>query len=98
MERKPDVNPLLADYFKRDLSLEEEEQLAQWLDSSPEGTQRLMDLMEGHYRRLAIPEPDWPEGSLPNFFSKPRKLMPPFLLLVLLAFPLGWLGYSATQW
>ena len=92
------MNPLPEDYFKRDLSLEEEEQLAQWLDSSPEGTQRMIDLMEWHYRRLAIPEPDWSEGPLPDFFPKPRKPMLPFFLLVFLALPLSWVGYSAIQW
>jgi hypothetical protein len=72
MEGKQDVNQLLDEYFKRDLTEAEEEQLAQGLSSSEEDAQRFIGLMESHYRSLGLPEPEWAEGPLPAFFPKSR--------------------------
>jgi len=83
MEGEQRLNQLLDEYFKRDLTEAEEEQLAQWLSSSGEASQRFIGLMESHYRALGLAEPEWAESPLPKFFPKSRN---PGLWLILAAF------------
>jgi hypothetical protein len=92
------VNPLLDEYFKRDLTEPEEEELAQRLSSMPEDTRRFVELMETHYRSLGLPDPEWTEGPLPSFF--PKSGFRPFriLLCALLFLFLAWTGYSLYRW
>ena len=94
------MTQLLEDYFKRDLSEVEEEQLAQWLAASPEGPPRMIKLMEEHYLGLGVSsiEPEWPEGPLPNFFPKSGHRLPWYLALVFLGLFLAWSGYSGWRW
>ncbi len=92
------MNPLLDEYFKRDLTESEEEQMAQGLSSSPEDAQRFVELMEAHYRSLGLPEPKWMEKPLPPFF--PKSGFRPFRILLwsLLFLFLAWSGYCLYRW
>jgi hypothetical protein len=98
MEGGKAMTRLVEEYFRRDLSDAEEEQLAKWLETSPEDTQRLIALMEEHYGRLGlqVPEPDWNQRPLPGFFPKPGfRLFRLWLLAVLaLLAALGWVSYG----
>ena len=96
MEGKQIVNHLLDEYFKRDLTEAEEEQLAQWLSSHGEEAQRFLGLMEAHYRSLGVPEPGWTEKHLPRFFPKPFYRQTWFKLLCVLAAASA--GYSSFRW
>jgi hypothetical protein len=97
MEGNNPMNPLLDEYFQRDLDGAEEEGLAQWLASSPEGTQEFIARMEVHYRGWAAPsdDPAWPEGPLPDFFPKPSQAWRWTLLGLFLVLALGFLGYHS---
>lgn len=92
------MNHLLEEYFKRDLTEAEEEQLAQWLSSSQENAQRFTALMETHYRGMGLSEPDWAEGPLPKFFPKAKSSPLWILLLVFFAFLLTVLASSSRFW
>ena len=96
MEGKRIVNHLLEEYFKRDLTESEEEQLAQWLSSHGDDAQRFIGLMEAHYRTLGLPEPGWTEKPLPRFFPKPfyRRIWFKALCVLVLASS----GYLAYRW
>ncbi len=98
MEGEQGVNQLLDEYFKRDLNEAEEEQLAQWLSASGEGSQRFIGLMESHYRSLGFPEPEWAEGPLPTFFPKSRNLGLWLLLAVFLPLALASGGVFFHRW
>lgn len=96
MEGKQIVNHLLDEYFKRDLTEAEEEQLAQLLSSHGEEAQRFIGLMGAHYDALGVPEPEWVEKPLPRFFPKPFYRQTWFKVVCLLA--LAGAGYSTYRW
>ncbi len=92
------MKELAEDYFKRDLSPEEEERLAQYLATSSEGPQRLIELAETHFRQLGVQEPEWHEGPLPSYFPKSHNRFLPAVLFVVIAFVLALMGYTAIRW
>ncbi len=91
------MKELVEDYFKRDLNPEEEERLGKWLASSSEGSQRLIELAENHFRQLGVQEPDWQEGPLPSYFPKSRSRFLLVALCALITCVLALLGYSAIR-
>jgi hypothetical protein len=87
------VNNLVDEYFKRDLTEAEEQQLASWLASSPEDSQRLAQGLADMYAKSGLPQPVWPGGTLPFQKSKWLLLRPLAPLLLILAL-IGTAGYK----
>jgi hypothetical protein len=56
----------LDEYFKRDLSEAEEDQLAQILAASPEEALRYTDAMDSLFRETGLPEPKWKKRTWRN--------------------------------
>ena len=88
------MNPLIDEYFKRDLTESEEKDLAEDLAASPEDALRLAQGLEDLYAKSGLPAPVWPGGTMPPFGNHPGWIKPliPSLLILLLA------GFSAYQW
>jgi len=81
---------LVDEYFKRDLTEVEEQQLSAQLSSSPEVADRFARLMGEFYVATGLPEPQWPGKPLPPQ-ARPsrwweRPLVPSVLILLVLAF------------
>ncbi len=77
------MNDWIAEYFKRDLTESEEQELSERISASPEEAQRFARLMAEHYRGLGLPEPLWPEKPLPPQEGGFWGLVLPLALLVL---------------
>lgn len=79
------MKQLVDEYFKRDLTDSEEQQLADWLESHPEDSARFAQLMKDFYAETGLPEPEWPHTPLPGGGARLgyRWLIPPALLLLL---------------
>ncbi len=88
------MNPLLEEYFKRDLTEEEEARLGEILQASPEEALLFAQGMAALYLELGLPEPVWPDKPMkyPGNLVKPVKHFPwiviSVLLLILLLFSL----------
>jgi hypothetical protein len=80
------VRRLVDEYFKRDLTESEEQQLAEWLDSHPEDSALFARRMKDLYEKSGLPEPIWPHSPVPvsDSMSVFKWLAP--LVLFLLAF------------
>jgi hypothetical protein len=79
----------MEEYFKRDLTEAEEEQLSRELSASPEDALAFAQSMEGLYKANGLPEPVWTEKPLPRLEHKAgwvQALVPGALILVLLGF------------
>ena len=84
---------LVDEYFKRDLTPEEENRLAELLSSSPQAAQRMAEGMAGLYLSSGLPEPQWPGGTPPWGHSK-GSLLKPLLPLGLLLLGVGFLAFK----
>lgn len=81
------MNRLVEEYFKRDLTEAEEEQLARELESSPEEAGEFARSMAKLYQDNGLPEPVWTERPLPAGRSARgflKALIPALLILLLL--------------
>jgi len=87
------VKNLVDEYFKRDLTEVEEQQLADWLASSPEDAERMAQGLAQMYAKSGLPQPVWPGGTLPIHKSKWLILKPLAPLFLILAF-IGTAGYK----
>jgi hypothetical protein len=85
---------LIEEYFKRDLTEAEEQQLADWFSAHPEDTERMAQGMADLYLKSGLPEPVWPGGN-PPFGKSGWWVLKPIMPL-LLAFAL--LGAGAYKW
>ncbi len=77
---------LIEEYFKRDLTETEEQELAVWLESHPEDSVRFAQMMKSFYEQTGLPEPAWPHSPDPTQVSAPlvKWLIP--LVLLFMAF------------
>lgn len=64
---------LVEEYFKRDLSESEEQQLAEQLAASPEDAQLMADRMGEIYSLTGLPEPVWKDRPLPSSLVPGRR-------------------------
>lgn len=76
----------MEEYFKRDLTESEEQQLADRLASDPQDASLFAQSMAAHYKECGLPEPVWPGGALP--FPRSRGWKKWLFLLILI--PFGW--------
>jgi len=87
------VSDLIEEYFKRDLTEEEEARLAESLASSPEDAGRLAEGLARMYHASGLPEPVWPGGTPP--WKQPQSwVQKPIVPLALLALGLGFMAYK----
>jgi hypothetical protein len=77
------VTRLADEYFKRDLSEAEEQQLSDELASSSEDAQHMADRMGEIYAQTGLPEPVWQDKPLPS------SLIPGKHIILKKFFPLG---------
>jgi len=89
---------LVEEYFKRDLTEDEERLLSETLAASPEAAERLAQGMTALYLASGLPEPHWPGGDPPFPHSKwetLRPLLPMLTALILILWALlHWLPRS----
>lgn len=85
---------LIDEYFKRDLTEAEEQQLADWFSTHPEDTEQMAKGMADLYLKSGLPEPIWPGGKPPFGRSSWWVLKP--LMPMILAFTV--MGLGAYKW
>lgn len=76
----------MDEYFKRDLTDAEEQQLADRLAADPQEASLFAQGMAAHYKECGLAEPVWPGGSLPFPRSRGWKKW----LFLLLLVPFSW--------
>ena len=82
----------MTNILKRDLSEVEEQQMADWLASSPEESQRFALGLADMYQKSGLPEPVWPGGRPP--FGNSKWWVKPLIPTAMIVLLLGFTGYK----